>query len=219
MKFKDSANRYCRSEKALNEVESVIPLGSQTFSKSRTQFPFGVSPYFIEKGFGSTVWDIDGNQYIDFINSLGAITLGYQDFDVDYAVMQQLKKGVTFSLPHRLEGEVAELIIDMVPCAEMVRFGKNGSDATAGAIRLARAYTQKHHVLVCGYHGWQDWYIGSTTKNNGVPISTQELTHHFNYNDSHSLQELFSEYHNQVAAVIIEPMNSEFPQNGFFESG
>ncbi len=209
--------RYEKSEAYLEIAEQVIPLGSQTFSKSRTQYPYGVSPYFIEQGEGSKVWDIDGNQYIDFINSLAAITLGYKDPDIDNAVKKQLENGITFSLPHRLEAEVAQMIIDMVPCAEMVRFGKNGSDATAGAIRLARAYTGKEHVLVCGYHGWQDWYIGSTVRDLGVPDSTKALTHIFEYNNLKSLEDCFEKYHSKVAAVIMEPMNVIFPKDGFLE--
>src|SRR5690606_20215079 len=100
------------------------------------------------------------------------ITLGYCDPDVDDAVRAQLDDGVIFSLPHPLEMEVAEAIVEMVPCAEKVRFGKNGSDATAGAVRVARAFTGRGRVAVCGYHGWQDWYIGSTARNLGVPKAT-----------------------------------------------
>lgn len=103
----------------------------------------------------------------------------------------------------------------MVPCAELVRFGKNGTDATSAAIRLARAKTGKDHIASCGYHGWQDWYIGSTTRNLGVPKSTQELTHKFSYNDIESLEKILTQY--EVGAVILEPMNIELPQNGFLE--
>lgn len=208
---------FKKSEEFLKIVSKIIPLGSQTFSKSHTQYPHGVSPFYIERGMGSQVWDIDGNQYTDFVNALAAVTLGYQDPDVDAAVMVQLKKGVSFTLPHRLEYEVAERIVDMVPCAEMVRFGKNGSDATAGTIRLARAFTGRDHVAVCGYHGWQDWYIGSTARNLGVPLATQALTHKFFYNDLSSLEKLFLEYQNNIAAVILEPMNVEFPKDNFLE--
>lgn len=208
-------SRYQKSESYLEFAEQYIPLGSQTFSKSRTQYPFGVSPYFIEKGVGSKVWDIDGNEYIDFINGLASITLGYQDQNVDTAISKQLLNGITFSLSHPLEAEVAELIVNMVPCAEMVRFGKNGSDATAGAIRLARAYTGKEHVLVCGYHGWQDWYIGSTARDLGVPDSTKALTHTFEYNSIQSLIDCFEKYKGKIAAVIMEPMNVSFPEDGF----
>ena len=206
---------YRRSEEYLARAERTIPLGSQTFSKSRTQFPYGVSPYFVTRAQGSRIWDVDGNEYIDFINSLASVTLGYQDPDVTRAVREQLELGVIFSLPHTIEAEVAELICDMVPCAEQVRFGKNGSDATSGAIRLARAYTGRDRVAVCGYHGWQDWYIGSTARNRGVPQATRELTHTFVYNDLQSLRTLLDERPGQFAAVILEPMNVVEPQAGF----
>ncbi|MES2353792.1 MAG: aminotransferase class III-fold pyridoxal phosphate-dependent enzyme [Pseudomonadota bacterium] len=212
------SDRYHQSETLLARAEKVIPLGSQTFSKSKTQYPFGVSPYFITRGQGSRVWDADGNEYIDFINSLAAITLGYNDADVTRAVEEQLKSGVIFSLPHMLEMQVAEKLVEMVPCAEMVRFGKNGSDATSGAIRLARAYTERDHIAVCGYHGWQDWYIGSTARNRGVPKATRELTHAFTYNDIESLHQLFKQWPDQIAAVILEPMNTTEPRQGFLES-
>ena len=201
----------------LERALKTIPLGSQTFSKSKTAYPEGVSPHFIKRGDGSHVWDVDGNEYIDFVNGLASITLGYNDPDVTEAVKAQLEEGTIFSLPHEIEIKVAEKIIDMVPCAEMVRFGKNGSDATACAIRLARASTKRDHVAVCGYHGWQDWYIGSTSRNLGVPSSVRDLTHSFTYNDLDSLGQLFKKYSDQVAAVIIEPMNSTEPNNGFLE--
>lgn len=211
------SERYHNSENLLARACETVPLGSQTFSKSKTQFPYGVSPYFISHGKGSRVWDVDGNEYIDFVNSLLAVSLGYCDPDVDAAVRGQMDKGVTFSLPHQLEMEVAEKVVDLVPCAEMVRFGKNGSDATSGAIRLARAYTGRDLVAVCGYHGWQDWYIGSTARSLGVPKATQKLTLKFEYNKLTSLQALFDQYPGQIAAVILEPMNVEYPQKGFLE--
>ncbi len=209
--------RYRCSEEMLDRALAVIPLGSQTFSKSKTQFPQGVSPFFIERGLGSKVWDVDGNEYIDFISGLAAITLGYNDPDVNAAVKAQLQKGSIFSLAHRLEIEVAEKIVEMVPCAEMVRFGKNGSDATSGSIRLARAYTGRENIAACGYHGWQDWYIGSTTRNKGVPKAVQGLTHTFKYNDLQSLETIFKKKPGQIAAVIMEPVCVEEPQDYFLE--
>ena len=208
---------YRRSQELLARAERSIPLGTQTFSKSKTQFPYGISPYFIERGEGSQVCDVDGNEYIDFINGLGAITLGHNDPDVSHAVKEQMEKGTIFSLAHPIEMQVAEKIIEMVPCAEKVRFGKNGSDATAGAIRLARAYTGKDHVLVCGYHGWQDWYIGSTPRHLGVPLAARALTRSFEYNNLESLEKKLEELKNQVAAVILEPMNVTLPEHGFLE--
>lgn len=211
------SQRYIQSEKLLEKALKIIPLGSQTFSKSKIQYPYGVSPYFIKRGQGSHVWDIDGNEYIDFVNALAAVTLGYNDPDVTNAVKTQLEEGTIFSLPHELEIKVAEKIVEMVPCAEMVRFGKNGSDVTSGAIRLARAYTKRDHVAVCGYHGWQDWYIGSTSRNLGVPKSTIDLTHTFIYNDLNTLYNVFKQYPEQIAAVIMEPMNVHEPKAGFLE--
>jgi glutamate-1-semialdehyde 2,1-aminomutase len=208
---------FKKSEEYLRRAERTIPLGSQTFSKSRTQFPFGVSPYFVTRANGSRIWDLDGNEYIDFINSLCSVTLGYQDEDVTRAVAEQLQSGVIFSLPHTIEAEVAELICDMVPCAEQVRFGKNGSDATAGAIRLARAFTHRDHVAACGYHGWQDWYIGTTARHLGVPQATRDLTHTFAYNDLESLRALFAKLPGAIAAVILEPMNTTQPAPGFLQ--
>lgn len=209
------SERYNLSEQYLHRALQSIPLGSQTFSKSRTQYPFGVSPYFIERGEGCYVWDVDGNKYLDMIGSLAALTLGHNDPDVTKAVSRQLQDGIIFSLPHPLEFQVAEKIISLVPCAEKVRFGKNGSDATAGAIRVSRAFTNREHVAVCGYHGWQDWYIGSTARNLGVPQATRDLTHTFMYNDLDSLKKLFTDYPEQIAAVILEPMNVTEPMNNF----
>jgi glutamate-1-semialdehyde aminotransferase len=128
-----------------------------------------------------------------------------------------MENGVTFSLPHRLEMEVAEMLVEMIPCAEKVRFAKNGTDATSGAIRVARAYTGRDRVAVCGYHGWQDWYIGSTTRDLGVPRAVKDLTHTFIYNDASSLQRLFEEHPREFAAVILEPLSVTFPENGFLE--
>ena len=207
--------RYQQSDFLLERALRTIPLASQTFSKSIAQFPRGASPLFITHGKGSHVWDVDENEYVDFINGLLSISIGYNDPEVTHAVKQQLENGVTFSLPHTLEMEVAELLVELVPCAEKVRFGKNGTDVTSAAIRLARAYTNREHVLVCGYHGWQDWYIGSTTRDLGVPKSVKELTHVFQYNDISSLEILFDRYPDKIAAVIMEPMNVDWPKEGY----
>ena len=206
---------YKKSEQLLDRALKSIPLASQTFSKSLTQYPRGISPFFIEKGKGAKVWDVDGNEYIDFINSLAAVTLGYCDKDVDNVVQQQMKNGVIFSLPHILEMEVAEKLIEIIPCAEKVRFAKNGTDATSASIRIARAYIGKEHIAVCGYHGWQDWYIGSTTRDLGVPKSVKELTHKFEYNNIESLEKIFQEQ--ELSCVIMEPMNVEYPKDNFLE--
>ena len=208
---------YDRSEGMLERALRVIPLGAQTFSKSLTQYPRGAAPFFIERAEGSRVRDVDGNEYVDFNNALCAVTLGHVDPDVTAAVMEQLHRGTIFSLSSEIEIEVAERIVEVVPCAEMVRFGKNGSDATGGAVRAARAFTGRERIAVCGYHGWQDWYIGSTPRNKGVPGATRELTHSFPYNDLPALERLLDEHRDEFAAVILEPMNVSWPQEGFLQ--
>ena len=209
---------FKKSEALFRKAEALIPLASQTFSKSHLQYVKGASPLFLKRGKGASVWDVDGNRYIDFVNGLLSVVLGYRYKKVDDAIRLQLKKGISFSLPSPLEFEVAKLLKKNIPCAEMVRFGKNGSDATSGAIRLARAVTRRDHVAVCGYHGWHDWYIGSTTMDIGVPVSTKKMTHTFRYNDIASLEKIFSTHRGKLAAVIMEPMNYEEPARGFLEA-
>jgi len=209
--------RYTRSRSLLERVEQVIPLGSQTFSKSRVVYPSGAAPLFLTHGKGAHVWDVDGNEYVDFVNGLLPVILGYDDPDVIEAVSQQLARGVTFSLPTPLEVELAELLREIIPCAEMVRFGKNGSDATSAAIRIARAATGRDRVAVCGYHGWQDWYIGATTRSKGIPQAVRELTHIFPYNNLESLQLLLESHPDAFAAVMMEAMNVEEPRPGYLQ--
>lgn len=208
---------FAESERLLKQALKVIPNGTQTFSKSRTCLPAGVSPFYAARADGSRLWDVDGNEFLDFVNALTPIILGYNDPDVNRAIKEQVDNGVIFSLPHLLEIEVAEMIRDLVPCAEMVRFGKNGSDATTGAIRLARAYTGRDRIAVCNghYHGWHDWSIGISGRNLGVPQAVKDLTHTFEYNDIDSLHRLFKDRPNQYAAVIMEPMNRTWPLGDF----
>lgn len=214
----DAARRsYARSEALLDRALRTIPLGAQTFSKSFTQYPRGAAPFYIDRARGARTWDVDGNEYLDFNNALCSVTLGHADPDVSAAVAEQLERGTIFSLSNALEVEVAEAIVEAVPCAEMVRFGKNGSDATSGAIRAARALTGRDRVAVCGYHGWQDWYIGSTARNRGVPSATSALTHGFSYNDLPSLEATLSAHRGEFAAVILEPMNVAWPVDGFLQ--
>ena len=210
-------DRYTRSVEYLARAEGVIPLGSQTFSKSRTQYPVGAAPLFAQRSQGSHTWDIDGNEYVDLVSSLGAVVLGYGDEEINEAVIKQLHDGVTLSLAHPIEAEVAERIVAIIPCAEKVRFAKNGSDVTSAAIRLARAYTGRDHVIVCGYHGWQDWYIGSTTMNLGVPSQVRELTHSIPYNDIEALENMITHLKGNVATLIMEPMTATWPGENYLQ--
>lgn len=204
-----------KSQAWFERARKVIPGAAQTFSKGYTQYVQGVAPIFLERGKGCRVWDVDGNEYIDYVQGLLPNILGYAHAEVDAAVTAQLAEGHSFSLPHPLEVQLAERLTRMIPCAEMVRFGKNGSDATSGAVRAARAFTGRDRVACCGYHGWQDWYIGSTTRNAGVPAVVRSLTHPFLYNDLGSLEKILEEHPREFAAVILEPVNFVEPVAGF----
>jgi glutamate-1-semialdehyde aminotransferase/spore coat polysaccharide biosynthesis protein SpsF (cytidylyltransferase family) len=204
-----------QSQEWLARAKKVIPGCAQTFSKGYTQYVQGVAPVFLQRGKGCRVWDVDGNEYIDYVQGLLPNILGYAHEEVNAAAAAQLAEGHSFSLPHPLEVQLAERLTRLIPCAEMVRFGKNGSDATSGAVRAARAFTGRDHIACCGYHGWQDWYIGSTTRHAGVPKAVRDLTHPFPYNDLASLEKLLSEHPGEFAAVIMEPVNFVEPAAGF----
>jgi glutamate-1-semialdehyde 2,1-aminomutase len=201
----------------LERSERVIPGAAQTYSKSWRHHIRGVTPIFLESGKGAMVTDVDGNQYVDLIQGLLPNMLGYAHDEVNRAAHDRANQGHSFSLAHPIEVELAERLCRLIPCAEMVRFGKNGSDATAGAVRVARAFTGREHVAVCGYHGWQDWYIGTTSRSAGVPQAVRELAHPFPYNDPDALDAMLSRFPNQFAAVIMEPVNFNWPTRGYLE--
>ena len=206
---------YDASAKMLEKAERTIPLGTQTFSKSRMQFPVGAAPLFLTHGDGGRSWDVDGNEYIDLVNGLLSVSLGYRDADVDAALADQLTRGIGFSLATPLEHQLAERLVECIPCAEQVRFGKNGSDATSAAVRLARAFTARERIIVCGYHGWQDWYIGSTTRHKGVPDAVRCLTHSVPYNDLDAVANLLKAHPGEIAGLIMEPSNLIEPAPGY----
>jgi glutamate-1-semialdehyde aminotransferase len=206
-----------QSKALLERAKKVIPSATQTFSKGPNQWARGVSPAFLERGEGAWVWDVDGNRFLDHLMALGPVILGYNDPVVNAAAIEQIGRGTVFSQMNRLEVEVAEILVDTIPCAEMVRFGKNGADATAGAVRIARAVTSRDLIACCGYHGWHDWYIGTTTRDLGVPAAVKALTKTFVYNDLGSLSRLFDAHPGQIAGVILEPVGVEPPRNGFLE--
>jgi glutamate-1-semialdehyde 2,1-aminomutase len=201
-----------RSKALLDRVSSLIPSCTQTLAKGPTQYVRGVAPVYLQRGAGSHVWDVDGNEYIDMTMAVGPLSLGYAYPRVDRAIRAQLEEGITFSLMHPLELEVAELIRAVVPGTEMVRYSKTGADVTSAAVRLARAFTRKEQVLCSGYHGWHDWYVGTTARNGGVPSSTRGLTTTFPHNDPWALLELIDE---RVACVILEPVLFEEPKPEF----
>jgi glutamate-1-semialdehyde 2,1-aminomutase/spore coat polysaccharide biosynthesis protein SpsF len=204
-----------KSREWFERAQRVIPGAAQTFSKGYRQHVQGVAPIFLARGKGCRVWDVDGNQYIDYIQGLLPNILGYAHDEVNAAAARQLSQGHSFSLAHPLEVELAERLTRLIPCAEMVRFSKNGSDATSGAIRAARAHTGRDRVACCGYHGWQDWYIGSTTRSAGVPQAVRDLTHPFPYNDAAALEQILGAHPGEFAAVILEPVNFVEPTPGY----
>lgn len=209
--------QFSNSVKHLDSALEFIPTGSQTFSKSYYCLPKGGAPLYLKSGKGAIATDIDGNEYIDLVNGLLSISLGYCDEDVDQAIRAQLSDGISFSLPIEGELKLARTLNRLIPSAEMIRFGKNGSDATSAAIRVARAVTGREQILSCGYHGWHDWYIGATPRKLGVPKTTQDLTTSFPYNSLDELEKLFAIPDRPVAAVIMEPMNTEYPKIGYLE--
>src|SRR4051812_2431897 len=148
--------------------------------------------------------------------ALGPILLGYDYPPVSDAAIARVREGTTFTLMHPLEVEVAEALVELVPCAERVRFAKNGADATTGAIRAARALTGREHVICTGYHGYQDWYIASTDRAGGVPAADRELIHAIPFNDREALERELASLRGQVAAVIME-IPAEEPGDGYLQ--
>lgn len=204
--------RTDRSRALLQRARARIPAATQTLAKGPTQFVQGACPAYLERGEGARVWDVDGNEFIDFTMAVGPVSLGYGFPAVDRAIREQLDKGITFSLMHPLEVEVAELISEVVPHAERVRFSKTGADVTSAAVRLARAHTGRKRVACCGYHGWHDWYVSTTSRSTGVPQETSGLVSTFQYNDIASAEAVVTE---ETACVILEPMLFESPRNNF----
>jgi glutamate-1-semialdehyde aminotransferase len=206
-----------KSEEYWRRAQKLIPAGTQCLSKGPTQFVDGVAPKYLTRGKGCHVWDADGNEYIDYGMGLRPIILGYCYPAVDRAILAQLKDGITFTLMHPLEVEVAELLTKIIPCAEEARFGKNGSDVTTAAVRVARAYTGRDKIAICGYHGWHDWYITTTERNKGVPKIMKQLSFAFEYNNIESLKKLLDTYRGEFAAVIMEPVGVTPPERNFLQ--
>jgi glutamate-1-semialdehyde aminotransferase len=200
------------SEKLHVRATGLIPAFAHTIAKGPTQYVDGVAPKYLQRAKGSHVWDVDGNEYLDYNMAIGPISLGYGYPAVDDAIRRQLEDGIAFSLIHPLEVEVAELVREVIPNAESVRYAKAGAEVTSAAVRLARAYTGRDKVLCCGYHGWHDWYIGITARNAGVPQAVKDLVYTFNYNDMDSVMAALDE---DTACVILEPMTFDFPKDDF----
>jgi len=203
-----------KSDELYQKALNLIPCTTQTLAKGPQQNVKGVAPKYLVKGKGSHVWDADGNEYIDFNMGIGPLSLGYAYDKVDQAIKKQLEDGITFSLMHPLEVEVAELLNKIIPNAESIRYSKSGADITSAAVRVSRAFTKRNKVLCCGYHGWHDWYISVTDRNAGIPAVIQDLTFTFNYND---IQSVIDSIDDDTAAVILEPFVFEAPKDNFLQ--
>jgi glutamate-1-semialdehyde 2,1-aminomutase len=210
--------KFQESHAQLDKASAVIPLATQTFSKSILNLVVGETPLFLESGKGAYVYDLDGNRFLDLILGLLPVVLGHADNDVNNAIIHQLGKGISFSLATPLEEELASMLCSEIPCAEMVRFGKNGSDATSAAIRLARAVTGREKIICMGYHGWHDWYIGTTTRELGVPKAVSELSVALSFNAPDQIEDVLKNSPNSFAAIILEPDGHERPAPGFLQA-
>lgn len=208
---------FNNSKKMLNSALDIIPNGTQTMSKCHNQWKQDSVPYFVEKADGPFFWDVDGNRFIDTYAALGPILLGYNNQVVNQSMIAQIQKGTIFSLSSSLEVQLAQKLVEIIPCCESVRFGKNGSDVTSIAVRVARAYTGKDHILSPSghYHGWCDFYAASSALNKGLPICTRDLVENFEYNDLEGLEQKLQSQ--KFAAVIMEPCRYEAPKEGFLQ--
>jgi glutamate-1-semialdehyde aminotransferase len=214
VKFNSDFPEIKKSNEIFSRSQGLIPAHTQTLAKGPGQWIKGVAPKYLVKGKGSHVWDADGNEYIDYNMGIGPISLGYCYDKVDEAIKEQLADGITFSLMHPLEVEVAELVKSIVPNTQSVRYSKTGCDVTTAAVRLARAFTGREKVLCCGYHGWHDWYISVTDRNKGIPEAVKDLTYTISYNDIQSVRDSIDK---DTACVIIEPFVFEEEKNNFLQ--
>ena len=199
-------NGIVRSNELCEKAKQFIASGTNTFSRAPGVFPDGAAPKFLLRQEGSHTWDVDGNEFIDMVMGCGPVTLGHNHPVVNDAIKRQLEDGTLYSMLHPLEVEVAEKLINCIPSAEMVKFSKNGSDVCAAAVRLARHVTNRDMVFCWGYHGFHDWYIGTTDRSAGIPQAIKDLSKTFEYGDASALEEQFRQHEGNVAAVIMEPV-------------
>jgi glutamate-1-semialdehyde 2,1-aminomutase len=208
---------FTKSRRLQPKFHALIPGGSHTYAKGDDQYPEFMPPYIV-RGKGCRVWDADGNEFIEYGAGLRAVTLGHAYPSVIAAAAKQMESGANFIRPATIELEAAKQLLGLIDGAEMVKFAKNGSDVNNGAIRLARAYTGRDMVAICQNHPFfsvEDWFMGSTATNAGIPQVVQDLTVKFAYNDVASLEALFARYPDRIAAVILEPEKEVEPANRF----
>ncbi|BBJ00658.1 glutamate-1-semialdehyde 2,1-aminomutase [Ferrigenium kumadai] len=201
------------SDQINKRFHQIVPGGSHTYSKGDDQFPAN-APKIMSHAKGAECWDIEGKRFIDWAMGNRVMILGHAFDEVDDQVCAAIRKGTNFTRPGILEYELAEYLVGLWPCAEMVKFGKNGSDVTTAAVKLSRAYTGRKYVLVCSSHPFfaiHDWFIGSTEMNSGTLDTERQYTLKFKYNDIESVEQAFDQYPGQIAAVILEPVKNDSP--------
>jgi len=212
-------NSFSKSAALLTRCHGVIPAGAHTYSKGDDCFP-EYGPHYLVRGQGCRVWDVDGNELIDMGMGLTAVGLGHAYEPVLERVRGALTWGVNYSLPHVSELELAERLCDLIPGAEMVKLSKHGSDATTGAVKLARAYTGREMIALCGdqpFFSTNDWFIGTTPCDAGIPEKDKTLSVKFKYNDLEDLSRRFEEHPGKIACVMLQPMEFDEPNPGYLQ--
>jgi glutamate-1-semialdehyde 2,1-aminomutase len=209
------------NEEYRKRVHELIPGGAHTYSKGDDQFPAN-APSAIKKGKGARIWDIEGNEFVDWGMGLTSVLLGHAYEPVLEAIKKELDNGVNFIRPSYIELETAEIVKEQIPSAEMVKFAKNGSDATTAAIKLSRAYTGKEIVLRCEdnpFFSVHDWFIGDTEVDSGVLKCIKNYTKRFKYNDIEDLKNKINQYKEDgIACVIMEAASTEEPKEGYLQA-
>jgi glutamate-1-semialdehyde 2,1-aminomutase len=224
--------RQGTGQQLYRRAKTRIPGGTQLLSKRPEMFLPELWPAYYQKAIGAEVWDLDGNHYFDFThNGIGSCLLGYADADVNAAVKAVIDTGSMATLNGPEEVELADLLCELHPWAEMVRYARTGGEAMAIAVRLARASGGRDKIAFCGYHGWSDWYLAANLAESaaldghllpglapaGVPRSLRGTAIPFRYNDLPALEQILRANQGEIAAIVMEPLRSEYPKPGFLE--
>lgn len=215
-----SPDRFRNSSTMRARAHSLIPGGAHTYAKGDDQYPL-LAPGFLTRGQGCHVWDVDGNEFIEYGMGLRAVTLGHAYMPVVDAAYRQMLLGENYTRPASIEVDCAEEFLSLIDGAEMVKFAKNGSDATSAAVKLARAYTGRDLIARCGdqpFFSTDDWFIGSTPMSAGIPKAVQDLTVQFKFNDIENLRSLFAQYSGRIACVVMEAATAVEPAEGFLSA-
>lgn len=215
-----ASSKTTTSEELTARLAEVVPGGAHTYAKGADQFPAGLAPV-LKRGAGCRVWDVDGNEYVEWGMGLRSVTLGHGFEPVASAVAAAAADGTNFVRPSELELQAAETFVELLPGADMVKFTKDGSTANTGAVKIARAATGRTLVAVCRDHpffSYDDWFMATTEIDGGVPEAARAETITFTYNDLSSLERAFDESPDSIACVILEPARLEEPRPGYLES-